>query len=580
MAYQKVSPEYIETQGSSAGDILTSNGSNTYWTTPDYVSSSAGGLILGDIIINSTTDSNSNATGALRVTGGIGVSGNVFANSVEVLQQIDLTPNDHRDYKEGRLFYDSEHKTLNYYNDVNAGFPIELGENVLIRVFNSTNAQINIGAPVTLSGLTAEGVPKGVLADASTPTLYNFSGLAGHNIANGTYGYVVAAGIVRGMDTSGLTEGGRAFVGFATPGTIVQPSPSYPNYPMCIGYVAKSDAVNGIFVVEQQNHSVNSFRVLNDARVDGTLTAANLEILGTQTTVAVNNLEVADTFIYLGGGDSITSPNVTGVNGLNDLSFKGHYQGSGTIQFYVEIDGTSPDTFKWSYDDFVTTEASAQTITGLAQTLSNGISVLFEATSGHTLGDKWWGEGSPINTDIGTVGNRNDSAIGGPGYTHLGWFFDVTDNKFKFFDRYDDEPGGTIDPTSGTANWHLANLEFGTINTITSNTTTSNSRVLNTEILTATDTSYFTSGANSTSNITGAVVVTGGLGVSGNVYCAGELVIEGSASGDISGVDNIYANNAYFSLANTTTLAFSDGSQQTSAAVNKGYVAAFTFLKF
>jgi len=572
MAYQKISPEYIDVEGSSSGDILTSNGSNTYWSTSPFLSATSGGDVLGQVTISNTESATTNTSGALRVVGGISTLGNVIANSVEVYETLDFTPIDHRIHKEGRTFYDSTHNTLNYYTDIQ-DFPVELGENVLIRVFNDTGITLTKGAPITLFGVTTEGTPKGTLADASSASLYNFSGLSGHNIANNSFGFIIATGIIRGIDTSSLTEGGRVFVGYDSPGTLVQPSPSYPNFPMCVGYVVKSDVSDGEIVIEQQNHSVPSFRIVNDAWIGGTLTAANLQILGTQTTVALTNLEVADSFIYLGGGDTITTANATSVVGLNDLSFKGHYEGSGTTQYYVQIDGTAPDTIKWSFDDFVTTEASGITITGLNQTLANGISVFFEATTGHTLNDKWWAEASPINVDLGVVGNRNDSAIGGIGYTHLGWFFDVTDNKFKFFDKYALEIEGAVDTTHSS--YQSANLESATINTSLSNTTTSNSRTINVENLYSSNLSHFT-GANSTSNNTGTIIVTGGVGVSGNIYCSGELVLDGELVGDIEGVNYIYANSANVLTVNVASgIEFSDGSVQSVAAVPKSIIIAY-----
>lgn len=50
-------------------------------------------------------------------------------------------------------------------------------------------------------------------------------------------------------------------------------------------------------------------------------------------------------------------------------------------------------------------------------------------------------EGSVItNPDLGIVGNYNDGS-----YTHTGVFRDATDNRWKFFKRYDPEPDASID---------------------------------------------------------------------------------------------------------------------------------------
>jgi len=102
-------------------------------------------------------------------------------------------------------------------------------------------------------------------------------------------------------------------------------------------------------------------------------------------------------------------------SGLNDATSGGTYTGSGDIVYKVEIDGTgTPDTFKW-YKDAVL-QASTVNITGSAQTLDNGLTITFAATTGHTSTDYW----SFRPATVITAGNTNymawttflDTAIG------------------------------------------------------------------------------------------------------------------------------------------------------------------------
>ena len=96
-------------------------------------------------------------------------------------------------------------------------------------------------------------------------------------------------------------------------------------------------------------------------------------------------------------------------------------------------------------------EATGVAITGSAQALAEGIEITFGATTGHTSGDKWGGTASPVNIDSGFASNRN-TGTSGVGYTNMGLFFDVTDNKFKFFDEYDPDINGTIDTSHASFN--------------------------------------------------------------------------------------------------------------------------------
>ena len=77
-----------------------------------------------------------------------------------------------------------------------------------------------------------------------------------------------------------------------------------------------------------------------------------------------------------------------GSNALDDVTSSGTFNGSVKTKFVLEIDSIgSPDTYKWQKEGGVLT--SAVSITGSAQLLSDGVSVTFGATTGHTLEDKW-----------------------------------------------------------------------------------------------------------------------------------------------------------------------------------------------
>lgn len=85
--------------------------------------------------------------------------------------------------------------------------------------------------------------------------------------------------------------------------------------------------------------------------------------------------------------------------GLDDITVGGTFTGfKKKVDYRVNIDGTgTPDTFEWSNDGGSTWEAQDVPITGSAQTLEDGITVTFGATTGHTLGNRWdWSAGFEI----------------------------------------------------------------------------------------------------------------------------------------------------------------------------------------
>lgn len=91
--------------------------------------------------------------------------------------------------------------------------------------------------------------------------------------------------------------------------------------------------------------------------------------------------------------------------GLNDATKGGTYTGNGIDVFAIEIDATgTPDTFKWQKNGGSYT--TGVSITGAAQSLADGITVTFGATTGHTLGDIWY----IVYTSDGVTGIQTETA--------------------------------------------------------------------------------------------------------------------------------------------------------------------------
>lgn len=363
----------------------------------------------------------------------------------------------HPTHAEGQVYYDTNHKTLSYQGDI-SGVEHEIGIEEHVRVYNNSGATIGKGKPVYWSG-NANDHPTIGLANATDEDKYNVQGLTSHSIANNSYGYVIVSGLVDEIDTSSLNAGQNVFAGL-TDGALQNDSPTYPNFPMCLGWVIKSHATEGIILINQQNHSVNSFRVRTDAHVGGDLIiGGDLTVTGTQTTTSSNNVSLGASFQYLNAGDTIGDSGTTFTgSGLDDATLTGHYTGTTTNRgFYVEIDGTgTPDTFKWSHNsDLSSPEATAVAITGDDQTLAEGISINFGATTGHTSGDKWGGTASPSNVDTGFFTNYNTGSSG-VGYTHAGLFWDASASQWTLLDEYDPEPEGTI-------NTSHSSISYGTL---------------------------------------------------------------------------------------------------------------------
>lgn len=90
------------------------------------------------------------------------------------------------------------------------------------------------------------------------------------------------------------------------------------------------------------------------------------------------------------GTEIVGVPVQTTGSGLDDLSSGGVYTSTVERTYHVEIDDAgTPDSFRWSNDNGATFVASSVNITGAAQTLENGLTITFAATTGHTNTNVW-----------------------------------------------------------------------------------------------------------------------------------------------------------------------------------------------
>ena len=239
--------------------------------------------------------------GNLRVTG----ITNLDSTSATVID-FDNNILDSSPYQEGRVWYDKKFKSLAYYSD-DSDVIHEVGLEEHQKVYNNSGATILKGKPLYFSGNYTAGdvdVPTVGLADATDENAYNAQGLAAADIPNGAYGYCIISGQLSGVDTSALNANTNFFVGLG-PGLVQNASPLYPNYPMCLGWVVSS-ATDGILLVNQQNHSVNSFRVRTSAHVGSNLQVdGDLTVLGSTTSVSSADLTAGTPMFRLNEGNAI-----------------------------------------------------------------------------------------------------------------------------------------------------------------------------------------------------------------------------------------------------------------------------------
>jgi uncharacterized phiE125 gp8 family phage protein len=159
--------------------------------------------------------------------------------------------------------------------------------------------------------------------------------------------------------------------------------------------------------------SVSSIKTTDDDGDETTVTSTNYQVrAGENPRIVLTDSgewpsdardydSMAITCVCGYGGDVIPYvgwvPTSTTASTLNDMTAGGTFTGTARTTFEVEIDAEgTPDTFKWrkitrdsngskTYGSWTATVS----ITGAAQTLADGTTVTFNATTGHTPGDAW-----------------------------------------------------------------------------------------------------------------------------------------------------------------------------------------------
>jgi uncharacterized protein (UPF0333 family) len=153
--------------------------------------------------------------------------------------------------QEGRLAWDNDNHTLTL--GLPNGSALQLGQELYIRAKNTQGSQINNGQIVYLYG-ASENTPEVRLALASNTSAKATIAVATQNVANNTPGNFTTFGLVRDINTEGMTEGGRIYLSDTTPGTFTQTLPTKPNVRVCIGWVIRASATVGAILVNIHNH--------------------------------------------------------------------------------------------------------------------------------------------------------------------------------------------------------------------------------------------------------------------------------------------------------------------------------------
>lgn len=169
-------------------------------------------------------------------------------------------------HQEGQMHWDAANNTLTM--GMKGGtVELQVGQEMLVRCKNASAVDIPDGSSVYVDD-AGDSKPRIALAEADAVNPLPEAcviGLATEFIAKGAIGWVCTNGMVRGLDTSGITEGVPIFLS-STAGEWTETAPTAPDVTVMIGYCIYSHSSNGIIYV----HVIPFPRITSASDVFGT----------------------------------------------------------------------------------------------------------------------------------------------------------------------------------------------------------------------------------------------------------------------------------------------------------------------
>jgi len=156
---------------------------------------------------------------------------------------------------EGCLYYSASDHTFEFINDIEDTV-MQIGQELWVRSANVSGSDIANGAVVYISGVQSDR-PKIDLADADDHDKYRVLGMATNTIAQGDEGWVTTFGLVRGIDTSHLTQGGYVYLSTTAGLTTDTPTTHYIRVGLCV----REHPVDGIILLNPENEDHNLLHV-------------------------------------------------------------------------------------------------------------------------------------------------------------------------------------------------------------------------------------------------------------------------------------------------------------------------------
>lgn len=152
---------------------------------------------------------------------------------------------------QGQMMWNNGEETLDIQLN---GFALHVGEHVVYHVKNSTGSTIAKGVPVMFAGTTGNSGQLLIQPWDGTGLSTLFMGLTAESLTDGSEGFVIAFGKLRGIETDGANYGetwadGDIIYAGTTAGSLTNVTPSAPDSLVQVAAVVHAHASNGTLFI-------------------------------------------------------------------------------------------------------------------------------------------------------------------------------------------------------------------------------------------------------------------------------------------------------------------------------------------
>lgn len=204
-------------------------------------------IISGNLDVTGTITGNLNAV--IITTGSIHMTG-----SIETVDHIDFSISADPTHKEGRIHWYDDAKTLAIDTGQNS-FMIEVGAMNVIRGKNDNNFTLTKGMVVYINGEAGQRPTFTTASMVSEGLSARTMGVVASDIGANNSGFVVASGVLRGINTSMYTANTELYL--SSSGQFSNQIPTAPNHNVRVGKVLSSANQGSIYVYVMNGFELN-----------------------------------------------------------------------------------------------------------------------------------------------------------------------------------------------------------------------------------------------------------------------------------------------------------------------------------